>query len=145
MSETTKTKILVVEDNDNWRNTFCNWLRFQGYDVLEAACGIEFEQQAPQADVIIMDINMPMERNGPEKRTVGMDVLLKLQKEYMDHPAIQNPIVRSMWSRNLFTGDRYRGVKVKEEMWKSREAPIAELSALIKKIESSEGEIQDTD
>jgi CheY-like chemotaxis protein len=133
MDATHGITVLVVEDNDNWRTTFCNWLKFKGYGAIEAASGNEFEELAHKADVIILDINLPLDPNGPEVRTAGLDVLLKLQKENPEHFAIQNPIVRSMWNRKLF-GDKYKNVNVKPEMWKSREAPLAELAELIRQL-----------
>lgn len=125
--------ILVVEDRRNWRTTFCNLLTNLGYQVMEATCGNEFRDKAEDADVIILDISMPMEQNGEEIKTAGLDVLVELQNEekFRNHPAIQNPIVRSMWEQEDFFGPRYEKVNVHDERWCSRNIPSAELLELI--------------
>lgn len=125
--------ILVVEDRPNWRESFCEWLRAQDFHVVEATCGVEFKRKAASADVIILDIAIPMQPNGPEDNTAGLDVLIELQKEYPDHKAIHNPIIRSMWSPDLF-GPRYHTITESVpalRRWCSREVPVAELKALI--------------
>ena len=130
-SEAEKKTVLVVEDRENWRTTFCNLLSNMNYHVLEATCGQEFKEKAPTADVIILDISMPIEPDGEEVKTAGLDMLIELQKGYPKHPGIQNPIVRSMWEKEDFIGTKYKQVKVSDERWCSRNITSAELINLI--------------
>jgi CheY-like chemotaxis protein len=134
----TKT-ILVVEDRTNWRTTFCNLLTNLGYQVMEAKCGNEFREKAENVDVIILDISMPMEPNGEEIKTAGLDVLIELQQKYPEHPAIQNPIVRSMWEVDDFFGPKYKSVNVSDARWCSRNIPSAELLELIEATPGTSG------
>ncbi len=130
--------VLVVEDRPNWRTTFCRWLGRRGFTVTEATCASEFRRKALHADVIVLDISIPLEPNGIEVGTAGLDTLLELQNQYPQHPAISNPIIRSMWSQDLF-GPRYQALiqRVPRERWCSREVPVSELRALIEKTLSS--------
>ena len=123
--------ILIVEDRENWRTTFCNLLSNLGYQVIEAKCGNEFREKAEKADVIILDISMPMEQNGEEIKTAGLDVLIELQQKFTENPAIKNPIVRSMWEKEDFFGTKYKNVNVLDDRWCSRNIPCAELLELI--------------
>jgi hypothetical protein len=102
--------------------------------VTEATCASEFRRRAVNADVIVLDIAIPLEPNGMEVGTAGLDTLLELQQQHPDHPAIHNPIIRSMWSQDLF-GPRYQAIiqRVPRERWCSREVPVSELHALIEK------------
>jgi hypothetical protein len=82
----------------------------------------------------VLDIAIPLEPNGMEVGTAGLDTLLELQQQHPDHPAIHNPIIRSMWSQDLF-GPRYQAIiqRVPRERWCSREVPVSELYTLIEK------------
>ncbi|HZQ18250.1 MAG TPA: response regulator [Terriglobales bacterium] len=56
-----KTRILIVEDDDMVRHTFCNVLEREGYDVSTATDGFEallhLQQDVP--DILLSDLNMP--------------------------------------------------------------------------------------
>jgi DNA-binding response OmpR family regulator len=54
-------RILVVEDDDAIRRGLVDALRFQGYDVLEAASGTEGLAQAllPEFDLLLLDLVLP--------------------------------------------------------------------------------------
>lgn len=126
-----KKKVLVVEDRENWRTTFGNFLKKLGYHVMYALNGRTFRAQAEKADVIIVDISMPMEPGQEEIKTAGLDVLMELQEEFPGHPAIQNPIIRSMWDRGDFKNSRYENANVADGRWCSRNVTIAKLLELI--------------
>jgi PAS domain S-box-containing protein len=61
--------VLVIEDEDDIRDVFCDALRSQGYKVLEAADGAAaiamIERDAPRIDLLISDVVMPG-MSGPE-------------------------------------------------------------------------------
>lgn len=125
--------ILVVEDRLNCRTTFRELFEFEGLRVIEATCAAEFKDKAVDADVILLDIAMPIHRVGPEDNTAGLDALLELRKAHPKHLAIHKPIIRSMWNRELF-GSRYQVLidSIPEMRWRSRDTPLVELLALVK-------------
>jgi len=131
-----KIRVLVVEDRENWRNTFCALLEDIGYKPIQATCGDEFEEKALGTDVVVLDISMPKSVGDRESETTGLDVLLRLQKRYPDHMGIQHPIVRSMWDREEFRDTQYANAKVDDNYWVSRNMPSASLLNLIEKIVS---------
>ena len=131
-----KIRVLVVEDRENWRNTFCELLKDLGYEPIQATCGDEFENKAPDTDVVILDISMPRRAGDRESKTTGLDVLLKLQSDYPEHIGIQHPIVRSMWGREDFRDTPYVRAKVDDKHWVSRNMPSASLLDLIEKVVS---------
>jgi CheY-like chemotaxis protein len=56
--------ILVVEDNTDVRSLFCEVLRAEGYEVLEAANGAQAYEllldQRPRVNVVLTDLRMPV-------------------------------------------------------------------------------------
>jgi CheY-like chemotaxis protein len=134
----TKPRILVVDDA-SWREDFCLVLNDLGFDALQATCGTEFAERAPNSDIIILDIEMPMTPNGRKISTAGLDVLLELQRQYPSHPAIQNPIIRSMWNREVFNETPLRHATIAVEHWIPRITPLAELLDLIRNIVDTKG------
>ena len=56
-----KNRILVVEDNSDVRELLVFLLRRSGYEVIEAATGLEalVQTRAAQPDLIIMDLGLP--------------------------------------------------------------------------------------
>jgi two-component system, cell cycle response regulator DivK len=54
-------KILLVEDNENFRELLCLFIRRLGYQVFEAATGLEAIDRASAVhpDLIMMDISLP--------------------------------------------------------------------------------------
>ncbi|MFO1093472.1 MAG: hypothetical protein U0992_09190 [Planctomycetaceae bacterium] len=101
--------------------------------MLQADCGDEFQRQAT-ADVIVLDISMPISRGEMEVRTAGLEVLLALQNEHPHHTAIQNPIVRSMWERSEFQNTRFDAVTVAPDHWVGRSEPIASILSRIEEV-----------
>ena len=131
----TKIRVLVVEDRENWRTTFCELLDDLGYEPVQATCGEQFIEMAPKADVIVLDISMPMMPGDRESKTTGLEVLLRLQSDYPGHVGIQHPIVRSMWEREDFRGTLYERTKVDNDHWVSRNMPSVCLLDLITQAE----------
>jgi len=56
-----KAKILLVEDNPEWRQIFGRYLRNRGYELNEAKTGQKAVEQAKTArpDLIILDLGLP--------------------------------------------------------------------------------------
>lgn len=71
-------RILVIDDNDQFRNMLCEMLKNEGYDIMSAhdgKRGMALYRQDP-ADLIITDINMP-EKSGPE-------LIFELKRDFPD-------------------------------------------------------------
>lgn len=68
-------KILVVEDNEKNRLLVRDIMKYHGYEVLEAANGIEGIQMAKDhmPDLILMDIQMPVMDGMTASRTIKND------------------------------------------------------------------------
>jgi two-component system chemotaxis response regulator CheY len=61
-------KVIVIDDSQTIRDQVGTTLRQAGYDILEAVDGVDGEeaiQRAPDASLVICDVNMP-KRNGLE-------------------------------------------------------------------------------
>jgi DNA-binding NarL/FixJ family response regulator len=58
---TTSLVVLVVEDYEPFRRAICSWLREKGFQVMEAADGLEAIDQAIELrpDVVLFDIHLP--------------------------------------------------------------------------------------
>jgi CheY-like chemotaxis protein len=81
-----KQKILIVEDNADGRELFALYIRRLGYDVFEAATGLEALDQAHAVhpDLILMDLALP-KMPGYEATA-----LLKADPSTRDIPVIVN-------------------------------------------------------
>jgi CheY-like chemotaxis protein len=81
-----KKKILVVEDISDCRELLTIFLRRSGYDVAEAATGLEAiaQARATSPDLVIMDLGLP-EINGDEATA-----RLKADPTTRDIPVIVN-------------------------------------------------------
>jgi len=57
----TPKRILIVEDNDDYRYLLGVFLNREGYDIVEATTGLEAIEQAhaTHPDLIIMDLGLP--------------------------------------------------------------------------------------
>jgi len=69
-------KILVVDDDSNMRELCRLWLKREGFDVFEAANGLEAMrvQRKSVTDVIICDLIMPIQE--------GIETIAQLQAEF---------------------------------------------------------------
>ncbi len=72
--------ILLVEDNDDVRESLCEMLSMYGHHVIEACNGLEAEQRLTEqtCDVIITDIMMP--------HKTGFDLITETKNK---HPEIK--------------------------------------------------------
>lgn len=57
-----KAKVLVVEDYEDAREMYQEFLEFEGFEVVVAADGLEALERAKQSrpDVILMDMSLPL-------------------------------------------------------------------------------------
>jgi len=82
--EPRKPRVLLVDDYPDAREMYAEYLQFSGFDVIEAANGIEAIQQAVDAapDIILMDLSLPVmdgweatRRLKPDERTAPIPVV----------------------------------------------------------------------
>lgn len=61
MNSRQRPLVLVVEDYQDAREMYSEYLRFSGFDVIEASNGMEAIEQATvqQPDIILMDLALP--------------------------------------------------------------------------------------
>lgn len=61
-SRNERPKVLVVDDYPDAREMYSEYLQFSGFDVVEAANGMEALQRAVDAapDIILMDLSLPV-------------------------------------------------------------------------------------
>jgi len=57
-----RPRVLVVDDYPDAREMYAEYLRFAGFDVIEAGNGLEALQRASdsQPDIILMDLSLPV-------------------------------------------------------------------------------------
>jgi two-component system cell cycle response regulator DivK len=57
----TRNRVLVVEDNDDWRSLLALFIQRLGYEVSEATTGLEAIERATAVhpDLILMDLGLP--------------------------------------------------------------------------------------
>ena len=79
-----KPRVLVVDDYPDAREMYSEYLAYSGYEVIEAATGIEALQRAidDQPDIILMDLSLPVmdgweatRRLKADDRTAGIPVV----------------------------------------------------------------------
>jgi two-component system, cell cycle response regulator DivK len=61
-TKTGRPRVLLVDDYPDAREMYSEYLQFSGFDVVEAANGVEALQQAVDAapDIILMDLSLPV-------------------------------------------------------------------------------------
>jgi CheY-like chemotaxis protein len=79
-----KARVLVVDDYPDAREMYGEYLEYSGYDVIQAANGMEALQRAvdDQPDIILMDLSLPVmdgweatRRLKADARTAGIPVV----------------------------------------------------------------------
>ncbi len=62
MKKTARSRVLVVDDYADAREMYSEYLQFSGFDVVEAANGMEALQRAVEdrPDIILMDLSLPV-------------------------------------------------------------------------------------
>jgi CheY-like chemotaxis protein len=91
-------KILIVDNNDTWRDTLGGFIKGLGHEVFEAATGLEAIDRASSLhpDLIMMDLSLPG-MNGDEAT-----VRLKRNASTRNIPVVIN----TSWSMSCNVGDR---------------------------------------
>ena len=91
-------KILIVDNNDAWRDTLGGFIKGLGHEVFEASTGQEAIDRASSLhpDLIMMDLSLP-EMNGDEAT-----VRLKRNASTRNIPVVIN----TSWSMSCNVGDR---------------------------------------
>jgi CheY-like chemotaxis protein len=83
-TRTDRPCVLLVDDYPDAREMYSEYLQFSGFDVVEAANGIEALQHAVEAapDIILMDLSLPVmdgweatRRLKSDHRTAGIPVV----------------------------------------------------------------------
>ena len=61
-SKTARPRVLLVDDYPDARDMYAEYLEYSGYDVVQAANGMEALQHAvdDQPDIILMDLSLPV-------------------------------------------------------------------------------------
>ena len=79
-----KPRVLLVDDYPDAREMYGEYLHYSGYDVIEAANGMEAIQRAlaDKPDIILMDLSLPLmdgweatRRLKADRRTAGIPVI----------------------------------------------------------------------
>ena len=91
-------KILIVDNNDPWRDTLGAFIKGLGHEVLEANTGLQAIDRASSLhpDLIMMDLSLP-EMNGDEATA-----RLKRNVSTRNIPVVIN----TAWSMSCNVGDR---------------------------------------
>ena len=80
----TRARVLIVDDYPDAREMYAEYLQFSGFDVVEAANGMEALQRAvdTEPDIILMDLSLPVmdgweatRRLKADKRTANIPVV----------------------------------------------------------------------
>ncbi len=83
-SKEQKPRVLLVDDYPDAREMYAEYLQFSGFDVVEAANGMEALQRALETspDIILMDLSLPVmdgweatRRLKSDERTAGIPVV----------------------------------------------------------------------
>jgi two-component system cell cycle response regulator DivK len=83
-NKTNKPRVLLVDDYPDAREMYGEYLEYCGYDVIEAANGMEALQRAvdDSPDIILMDLSLPVmdgweatRRLKADERTAGIPVV----------------------------------------------------------------------
>jgi two-component system cell cycle response regulator DivK len=83
-SKEPRPRVLIVDDYPDAREMYSEYLQFSGFDVVEAANGIEALQRAVDTapDIILMDLSLPVmdgweatRRLKADKRTAAIPVV----------------------------------------------------------------------
>jgi two-component system cell cycle response regulator DivK len=71
-----KPRVLLVDDYSDAREMYGEYLEYSGYDVIEAANGIEALQRAvdDKPDIILMDLSLPVMDGWEATRRLKADV-----------------------------------------------------------------------
>ena len=74
-SKSERPRVLLVDDYPDAREMYSEYLQFSGFDVIEAANGMEALQRAAdeEPDIILMDLSLPVMDGWEATRRLKMD------------------------------------------------------------------------
>ena len=74
-SKTPRPRVLLVDDYPDARDMYGEYLEYSGYDVIQAANGMEALQRAvdDQPDIILMDLSLPVMDGWEATRRIKAD------------------------------------------------------------------------
>ncbi|WP_027883194.1 response regulator transcription factor [Meiothermus rufus] len=72
--------VLIVDDDPAIREVLSAYLRQEGYEVVEAADGLEALGKIPQASLVVLDLMLP--------RLSGWEVARELRRDYPELPVL---------------------------------------------------------
>ena len=108
----TGKKILLVDDESDFRQLLGFWLEGQGYQVIYAENGVSAirETKAKNPDIIFMDLRMP-EMSGAEAvkkiREFNTEVAIIVISSYVDDPVVSE-IAKSNISGVFYKGEDFK-------------------------------------
>jgi DNA-binding response OmpR family regulator len=110
--------IIVVEDDDDLRDSLCRFLGRVGMSARGAACGCDLDALLAEGDaqVVVLDVNLPDE--------TGFAITSRLRST---HPHIGIIMLTAFGS----VGDRVLGLTVGADAYLSKPVQLAELQATI--------------
>lgn len=114
-------RVLIIEDEPKVREVMCDFLEFEGYDVLSARDGVTGLKKALTAcaDVIILDIMLP--------RKNGYDVCRAIREA-----GLRTPIV--MVTAKGEEIDKVRGLELGADEYVTKPVGLKELGARIRAV-----------
>jgi CheY-like chemotaxis protein len=131
MANATKT-ILIIEDSEDWRQLVTMVIKRWGYEVIEAATGLDgiYQASAAHPDLILMDLGLP--------GMSGDEAIAHLKT----HPSTRDipVIVQTAYSIGVMT-NRAIEAGAKEILHKPIE--LVELQLILRRYLSAENETQE--
>jgi PAS domain S-box-containing protein len=120
----TNNSILVVDDNNELRQLFANCLRQEGYQVLEAASGLEGLQlaQANFPDLVLLDVRLP--------DISGIEVCRQIKS----HPALQDVFVALCSGEATSDANKVSGFQTGADEYLVKPFGIEELLARVQSL-----------
>lgn len=140
----TKPIVLLVDDEDFFRQDLAGAMRFFKYEVREACCGQDFRDKISQMlatlevpDVLIVDNQMPDKIGEPDSQWCGFECMIDLCEKWREWDLGQRTLFLSRWGL-LDLPDKHKNnpnvaqfALLQEERWLPIHTPFFILRARI--------------